>query len=163
DSFEKGSELLEEMACVRLSESTVQRITEDAGRRIEGHLQRGELFGEPVQWDWNTDASGRRVAYFTIDATGTRQQGPGGKAAEGRMAYVAGVYTPQPAGWLQPPGKGAPRLQARYLAGLYPLEQMGPLLRREAAQVGMEQADLWIAMTDGGGGLEAFCRQNFNR
>jgi hypothetical protein len=36
-------------------------------------------------------------------------------------------------------------LRARYLAGLYPLAEMGPLMRRQAAQVGMEQADLWIA------------------
>src|SRR5207302_2934690 len=39
----------------------------------------------------------------------------------------------------------------------------GPLLRRQAGQVGMDKADLWVALTDGGGGLEGFCRQNFNR
>jgi len=27
----------------------------------------------------------------------------------------------------------------------------------------MGRADLWVALTDGGGGLEGFCRQNFNR
>jgi hypothetical protein len=40
---------------------------------------------------------------------------------------------------------------------------MGPLLRRQAAHVGMEQADLWIALTDGGSGLEDFAQTNFNR
>ena len=34
DSFEKGAELLEEMAGVSLSEATVERTTEDAGRRL---------------------------------------------------------------------------------------------------------------------------------
>ena len=40
---------------------------------------------------------------------------------------------------------------------------MGSLLRRQAAHVGMEQADVWIALTEGGGGLEQFAAQNFNR
>ena len=53
----------------------------------------------------------------------------------GRMAYVAGVYNPPPVDWLSPPGP-APPLQARYLSGLYQLAEMGPLLRRQAAQVG---------------------------
>jgi len=163
DSFERGADLLADMAAVRLSESTVERTTEDVGRRIAAHLDRGELFGPPVVWAWNRDAKGRRVAYVTVDATGTRQQGPGGRAAEGRMAYVAGVYNPPPVEWLRQPGQAPPPLQARYLSGLYALEELGPLLRRLAAQVGMEHADLWIALTDGGSGLEGFARQNFNR
>src|SRR5262249_29943289 len=56
-----------------------------------------------------------------------------------------------------------PPLQARYLSGLYALEEMGPLLRRQAAHVGMERAEVWVALTDGGSGLEQFCQKNFNR
>src|SRR6185295_19321586 len=113
------------------------------------------------------DAGGRSVAYVTIDATGTRQQAKGGGAAEGRMAYVAAVYNPVPVDWLLPPRRSPPlpppRLQARYLSGLYGLAQVGPLLRRQAARVGMERAELWIALSDGGNGLEDFLRENFNR
>lgn len=81
------------------------------------------------------------------------------------MAYVAAVYNPYPADeWLRPPGKPPPpRLQARYLSGLYRLEELGPLMRRQAAHVGMEQAEVWVALTDGGAGLEEFMRMNFNR
>src|SRR5262249_30035792 len=32
-----------------------------------------------------------------------------------------------------------------------------------AAQVGMERAAVWVALTDGGAGLEDFVQQNFNR
>jgi len=163
DSFEAGAQLLQEMAGVRLSESTVERTTEDVGQRIEEHLQQGTLFGEEVVWDWRQDAKGRTVAYVSIDATGVRQQGPGAGKAEGRMAYVAAVYNPPPPEWRRPPGQAPPRLQARYLSGLYPLGEMGPLLRRQAAHVGMEHAEVWVALTDGGGGLEEFCQQNFNR
>jgi hypothetical protein len=162
-SFERGADLLWETAGLRLSESTIERTTEETGERITGLLDEGLVLGPAVTWDWHRDARGRRVAYFTIDATGTRQQGPKGRKAEGRMAYVAGIYNPAPPDWLWPAGKAAPPLQARYLSGLYPLSAMGALLRRQAAHVGLEEADLWIALTDGGGGLEEFAQKNFNR
>ena len=78
------------------------------------------------------------------------------------MAYVAGVHNPPPADWLAPLGP-APPLQARYLAGLYELAGLGPLPRRQAAQVGMERAEVWVALTDGGNGMEELAQQNFNR
>lgn len=163
ESFERGADALEEMAGIRLSESTVERTTEDVGQRLAEMFQREQTVGPAVQWKWHLDALGRKVAYFTIDATGTRQQGPGGKAAEGRMAYVAGVYNPTPVDWLLPPDKKPPKMQARYVSGIYSLEQMGLLLRRQAARVGMEDAEVWVALTDGGNGLEEFCQKNFNR
>src|SRR5207247_8251900 len=46
------------------------------------------------------------------------------------------------------------RMQARYLSGLYDLEELGLQLRRQAAQVGMEQAQQWLALSDAGNGLE---------
>jgi hypothetical protein len=162
-SFERGGDLLREMASLRLSEATVERTTEDTGKRIADLLEEGTVFGPPTVWDWHKDVQGQRVAYFTLDATGTRQQGRGGGRAEGRMAYVAGVYNPAPPDWLLPAGVAPPPLRARYLSGLYPLSEMGDLLRRQAAHVGMEKADLWIALTDGGGGLEEFAEKNFSR
>jgi hypothetical protein len=162
-SFEKGADLLAEMSAVDLAESTVERTTEDVGARMAELLAAGTTFGPAVCWRWHTDARGRTVAYCTIDATGTRQQGPHGSKAEGRMAYVGSIYNPPPAAEGLAPGQARPAVQARYLAGLYTLEQMGPLLRRQAARVGMEEADVWIALTDGGNGLEAFAQHNFNR
>jgi hypothetical protein len=162
--FEEAADLLREMSSVRLSESTVERATEDVGRRIAECLDAGILFGLAAVWGWYRDAQGRSVAYVTLDATGTRQQGPGGKAAEGRMAYVGGVYNPCPdEPWRRPPGRPPPRLQARYVSGLYCLDEMGPLMRRLAAHVGMEEAEVWVALTDGGAGLEGFMQMNFNR
>lgn len=163
DSFERGAELLQEMAAVRLSESTVERTTEDVGGRLGEALAAGTLLGLAVLWKWFRDARGRTVAYVTLDATGTRQQGPGAAQAEGRMAYVGGVYNPAPDRWWRPPGRPPPCLQARYVSGLYPLAEMGPLLRRQAESVGMEKAEVWVALTDGGAGLEELMRQNFNR
>jgi hypothetical protein len=168
DSFERGADLLARMAGIRLSESTVERTTEEVGHRIATLLDEGHTFGPTEPFDWHTDAKGRTVAYVSIDATGTRQQGPGGAKAEGRMAYVAAVYDPLQREDPRPlPGPGPPgpkdRMRAVYLSGLYPLEAMGPLLRRQAQRVGMGEAELWVALSDGGSGLEEFLRMNFNR
>lgn len=154
---------LREMAGIRLCESTIQRTTEDVGQRLVTLQQDEQTIGPVVQWDWHSDASETTVAYISIDATGTRQQGHKGAAAEGRMAYVAAVYNPAPDEELLPVGQKPPPMQARYISGLYTLEEMGPLLRRVANRVGMERAEQWIALTDGGNGLEDFCQSNFNR
>jgi Uncharacterised protein family (UPF0236) len=163
--FEKGAELLEEMSGVGLSESTVERTTEDVGTRIAALLARGVTFGPRVAWPWRRDAKGRSVAYLSLDATGTRRQGPKGAAAEGRMAYVGSVFNPLPPQEAAAPVPNArrERMQARYLAGLYGLKDLGPLMRRLADRVGMGRAEVWVALTDGGAGLEGFARTNFNR
>jgi hypothetical protein len=163
--FAKGADLLCEMSGVRLSESTLQRITEDVGARISTLLSQGITFGPREVWSWQRDAKGRTVAYASIDATGTRQQGPRGKRAEGRMAYVASLFNPPPPRDLAEavPNRKRAALQARYLSGLYELKQMGPLMRQLGDRVGMEVAEVWIALSDGGSGLEAFMQENFNR
>jgi len=159
DSFEKGADLLQEMAGIRLSESTVERTSEDAGRRLAEDVQAGRTFGPRVVWPWHKDYQGRRCAYIELDATGVRQQGEGGQSAEGRMAYVGMVCNPTPE-WPWPDEKRLP-MQARYVAGLYPLAEVGPLLRKPAGQVGMDQADCWLGLTDGGNGLEDRLEENF--
>jgi hypothetical protein len=162
DSFEKAHQLLQEMAGVRLSESTVERTTEDVGQRIALLQGQGIPFGPDGRWHWHRDAKGRSVAYVTLDASGTRPQGPGGRHAEGRMAYVGGIYNPPPPEWLRPSGP-APPLPACYVSGLYTLAPMGPLLRYQATAVGMEQAEVWVALSDGGNGLESLLQNHFNR
>jgi hypothetical protein len=161
DSFEKGADLLQEMAGVRLGESTVERTTEDAGERLADAVRAGRTFGPKELWPWHKDYEGRRCAYVELDATGVRQQGPGGQAAEGRMAYVGMVCNPRPE-WPWPDEKPQP-MQARYLAGLYPLVEIAALLRKPAGQVGMDQADRWLGLTDGGNGLEDRLQENFPR
>jgi hypothetical protein len=161
DSFEKGAELLEEMAGVRLGESTVERTTEDAGRRLADVVRAGAPLGPPVDWPWHKDYDGRRCAYVELDATGVRQQGEGGGPAEGRMAYVGMVCNPCP-DWPWPDENPGP-MPARYLSGLDPLEDFAPLLRAPAGHVGMDRADRWIGLSDGGNGLEDRLRENFPR
>ena len=77
------------------------------------------------------------------------------------MAYVGMVCNPCPE-WPWPDEKPTP-MQARYLSGLYSLEDFAPLLRTPAGQVGMDRADRWIGLSDGGIGLEDRLRENFPR
>jgi hypothetical protein len=161
DSFEKGADLLDEMAGVRLGESTVARTTEDAGGRLAEAVAAGATFGPKVDWTWHRDYEGRRCAYVELDATGVRRQGEGGGPAPCRMAYVGLVCNPRPE-WPWPEEKPAP-MRVRYLSGLYPLEEFTPLLRTPAGAVGMDRADRWIGLSDGGMGLEDRLKENFPR
>jgi len=113
---------------------------------------------QPKCWDWQRDAEGHTCGYVSVDATSVRQQGPGGCRTEGRMAYVAKLYSPP----MEEKATPAPQ-QLRYLAGLHPLESLGSRLRAQAAQVGWDETEQQIALSDGGSGLEDFFRVNFPR
>ena len=157
-SFADGAErVLEKMAGLRLSESTVERTTEAAGQRVVEQLGEGKTLGPARQWAWQTDALGRRCADVSLDATGVRQQGAGGQSADGRMAYVGMVYNPRSD---QDPRRPETR-QVRYLSGFFELDDLGRQLHREALEVGWAHADQHIALSDGGSGLEAFFRRFF--
>jgi hypothetical protein len=157
-SFPQGSEeTLRKLSGVRASESTVQRTTEDAGARLRALLKDRQTLGEKRCWTWQRDAHGRTCAYVSVDATGVRQQGPGGTKADGRMAYVTKLYSPR---MIEQTAR-FPHDQVRYLAGFYELDELGLQLRRQAAQVGWDQAEQQIALSDGGSGLEEFIRKNF--
>lgn len=81
------------------------------------------------------------------------------------MAYAGMTFNPLPDeervfGSSPEPGEGMP---ARYVSGLYPPAEMGPVLRKRGAQVGLDGADAWVAVSAGGAGLEDFLRENFPR
>jgi hypothetical protein len=143
---------------IRVSESTVQRITEDAGEKLGQRLAAKETFGPQQTWSWQRDATGRGCAYASLDHISVPQQGPGGAKAESRMAAVAMIYNPQSEHDEPHPRGGCP---ARFLSGLYELDELGLELRRQAAQVGWDAAEQQLALSDAGHGLEDFAAKNF--
>lgn len=162
---EAATTLLPELSGLRVAETTVERNSEAAGERVGAVLAAGKVLGGPKSWSWHRDATGKRCAYISVDATGVRQQAKDGGKAEGRMPYVGMIYNPVPDLPETSPYAPGPKatMQARYLAGLYSLGELGELLRRQGGQVGMNQADCWIGLTDGGNGLESFVRSFFPR
>jgi hypothetical protein len=163
ESFGKAAgRTLRKLAGIRLSESTVQRTTETAGRRLGELLFNGAVFGAPAAYDWHQDVLGQTCAYVSVDATGILMQGLEGAKADGRMVTVGMVFNPQ-ARATDDDAVSKPCDGVRYLAGLYTLEDLGAQLRRQAAQVGMDAAHQWIALSDGGNGLEKFFDVYFPR
>jgi hypothetical protein len=162
---EGGTAALPKLTGLRVSESTVERTTEAAGRDVAARLAGGEVFGAKRDWAWHKDAEGKTCAYVSLDATGVGRQGPGGAKNEGRMVTVAMVYNPVPevAARRARPDGPAPRFDVRYVAGSDGMAALGEPLRRQAAQVGMDRAQRWVALSDGGAGLEDWVRSNFGR
>jgi hypothetical protein len=162
---EVAEKILPRLAGLRISEASVQRTTEATGRELGRRLGQGETFGPARDWAWHKDAQGKTCAYVSLDATSVPQQGPKAAKADGRMATVAMIYNPIPGDrsrWSGPSRRRPPR-QARYLASLEGQATLGEPLRRQAAQVGMDRADRWVAISDGGAGLEDWLRANFGR
>ncbi len=168
-SFGQSAEVtLKKLCGLRLSESTVERVTEGAGERLSKLLEEKVTFGEKKSWAWQRDARGKTCAYVSLDATGVRQQGQRGARAEGRMAYVGMIYNARSEHDERPVKPHS----VRYLAGFYELDELGLELRRQAAQVGWDQAEQQrpgtrlnrlpgARLSDGGNGLEEFFRKNF--
>jgi hypothetical protein len=163
-SFAQASErTLERLAGLRVSESTVERVTEATGQRVAEHLRARKTYGVPRAWQWHRDARGKSCAYVSLDWTGVRQQGSGGVRSEGRMACVGMIYNPRSASEPRERRPAVTPHQVRYLAGFYELDELGLALRKQAAQVGWDEAEQQVAISDGGSGLEEFFHRNFPR
>jgi len=154
--FKTGSErVLRTMSGIRVSESTVQRTTEEIGEIVDQQLSREDPVAPQTSWEWRCDAAGERCVYLSLDATGVRQQGSEGAKADGRMVTVVEVFNPvpQPECGPKPETEKARPAQARYGAGLMELSEAGRRLRLLAESVQFEKADVVIGLTDGGNGL----------
>lgn len=163
ESFGKAADrTLHKLTGIRLSESTVERTTEAAGTFLKERQEKGLLLGAGKPYPWHRDADGTPCAYVSLDLTGILMQGEGASKVDGRMVTVGMIYNPQPRRRdeeaLSKPCDGV-----RYFAGFYELEELGLQMRRQAGQVGMNDVEQWIALTDGGAGLERFIDVNFPR
>lgn len=163
ESFGKAAgRTLHKLAGIRLSESTVERTTESIGSQLKEIQEAGVLLGPGHHYQWNRDAEGVTCAYVSLDLTGILMQGAKAAKADGRMVTVAMLYNPEPRA-RDDEALSKPCAGVRYFAGFYDLEELGLEMRRQAGQVGMNDAEQWIALTDGGAGLEHFLDVNFPR
>lgn len=87
------------MAGIETSDSTIQRMTDNAGQRPEELLPERQTPGTEEPWGVYQDTSGNHVGDISLDATGDPQQGPPAESAEGRIPYVGMLANPPPAGW----------------------------------------------------------------
>ena len=152
-SFAEAAEkTLPRLAGLRVSESTVERATERVGTDVGERLAAGETFGANADWAWSTDADGKTVGYVSADLTGVPMQGAHGAKADGRMVAVGMVWNAGQSG------------QVRYVSELSGGQAgLGQPLRNQAGQVGLDRAERWVAISDGGAGLEGLLRGHFPR
>ncbi len=150
EAFDEGADIAaERLAGLRISASSVRRITENVGAELAQRRSLGETFGPDELWSWPTDRQGKTTACVSVDLTGVRQQGPHAEAVEGRMAAVAVVFRDEPG------SRKETRRTARYVSGLFDgLDGIGQELRAECQAVGIASADQVLALLDGGAGLE---------
>jgi hypothetical protein len=127
---------------VRVSESTVLRVTEGEGERLRAQLKEGRMV-QPSQAEpkWTASREGEQpAAYVGLDAFSVAMQGLRAGKAEHRMLYTAMLYTPD-------------KDHSRYLVD-FELDQLAEQVRSQARAVGIAQVSQLIAVTDGGNGLE---------
>ena len=163
---EASTKVLPKLAGLEVAESTVERTTEAAGMRLAAAPQDETTGKSQQEWAWHRDAEGKTVAYVAVDATGVPQQGTDGGKTESRMANVGVIYNPvpeDPTRWATPAVGPKPPWQARYVASLERMVELGPTLRQQGVAVGMERAERWIALSDGGSGLEDCVQTHFPR
>lgn len=167
ESFAAAAEvILPRMSGLKVAESTVERTAEAVGAEVGRAIEEKSPFDEPRVWDWHEDAEGMTCAYVSIDLTGVGKQGPRGASAEGEMIAVGMVYNPIPEDrrrWADPHARRRPPWQARYVTSLEGQEAVAEPLRHMAGRTGMKEARRWIAVCDGGSGLEDLLRQSFGR
>ena len=128
DSHVVDGMTLEELAEVqRIHDVVLKALDKDVWQLAQFIVTRREdqLFGET---EFTLRDKALRMGAQALEATGIRQQGPGGKHTKGRMAYVGMVYNPRSE---HDPKRPPPR-QVRYLSGFFELDALGRQLHREA-------------------------------
>src|SRR5689334_6495636 len=94
--LDAAEDVLKRFSGVRVSASTVLRVTEGAGERLRAQQKEGRMV-EPVaaETKWTAPRlAGQPLAYIGLDAFSVPMQGPGAGKAQHRMLYTALLYTP---------------------------------------------------------------------
>lgn len=170
--FASGRRALAKLSGLRVGESTVERATEDAGRKLAAALDAGEVFEPATPWEWTRDAEGKRCGYIAVDGIFVLMQGERGAKADARLEYVGRLYNPPPRG--EPPPQETPLDEAlaearpptkppdsRYVGGFHTLQETSEHLQQHAQHVGGEAVERWICLTDAGNGIAAALQRAF--
>jgi hypothetical protein len=116
-----AAKLAERLCQLIISESSVQRITEEAADVTPGNPSPNL----EQAWDFSCDAHGQSVAYIQVDATGVPLQGPKGAKSSGAMIYVGAILNRA-----DDDGVG----QAKYEVSYHELAPLGALLRERVCR-----------------------------
>jgi hypothetical protein len=151
--FKQAEDVLRRLAGLPLSAATCRRVTQAAGQRLRRHEAAGEVLlpGRPALWDFSLpqrdgqDFAGT-VAYLGLDAFAVATRPAQGQGVDWRMLYVGLLYDP--------------RKEHTVYVTDFDFAQVAARLRSYAVAFGLSAAEVVVAITDGGNGLERVLRQN---
>lgn len=151
--FQQGEDLLRRLAGLSVSASTCRRLTEAAGARLrQQHADAVILLpGRPTPWDFalpdrDEQSFAGTVAYLGMDAFAVPTRPAGRAGVEWRMLYVGVLYNPS-------------KEHTVYVTD-FDFQVVAARLRSYALAFGLGEAEVVVAITDGGKGLERVLRQN---
>lgn len=151
--FKQGEDVLRRLAGLQVSASTCRRVTQAAGDRLGQQYADGVVVlpGRPVAWDFSLPDRDEQsfagtVAYLGLDAFAVATRPAKGQGIEWRMLYVGLLYDP--------------RKEHTVYVTDFDFEVVATRLRSYAVAFGLNAAEVVVAITDGGNGLERVLRQN---
>jgi hypothetical protein len=150
DSFrDSADDLLQRLAGIRLSATTVRTVTQKAGARLAQRQRDGDVVRPAPRepWDFGLEGLAHTAAFLGLDAFSVPMQQAGGGKAEHRMLYTAVLYTPDKSGH-------------HYLVD-FDLDRLVGQMRQAAIALGLGAASDLVAITDAGNGLEEALRRHF--
>jgi len=135
--------VLRRMSGLRVSESTVRRLTEAVGADVGERLNHGQTFGPDTPWDWHKNAEGKIRAYLAIDATGVPQQGPvGGLVLLEQLALAGQLGVVDPDGGASESKRWRSSWVARTPASLMPRW----MASSDSGMEGPKETSTWMVM-----------------
>jgi hypothetical protein len=151
--FKQGEDVLRRLAGLQVSASTCRRVTLAAGDRLRAQYAEGVVVlpGRPGRWDLtlpdrDDQSFPGTVAYLGLDAFAVATRPAQGKGVEWRMLYVGLLYDPH-------------KEHTVYVTD-FDFQAVAARLRGYAVALGLGAAEVLVAITDGGNGLERVLRQN---
>jgi len=161
NSYQKAELHLAETGGIHVSARQIQRVVQRVGQDAQGWQEREVQPGQ-------CEACDAPVLYVSGDGTGAPMRkeelrGRAGKQADGsaktRQVYLGCVFTQH-----KVDEKGHPIRDwesTTYVSSLDPIDEFGPLLRREALRRGLGTAGKVVLLIDGAAGLENMGRSCF--
>jgi hypothetical protein len=151
--FKQGEDVLRRLAGLQVSASTCRRVTQAAGDQLRRQHAAGAVVlpGRPAPWDFSLPDRDEKsfpgtVAYLGLDAFAVATRPAKGQGVQWRMLYVGLLYDPRKEHTLYVTDFDAAAVASR--------------LRSYAVAFGLGAAEVQVAITDGGNGLERVLRQN---
>jgi hypothetical protein len=157
-AFVKAENHLKQTGGIAVSARQIQRLVQRVGTQAQAGQERPALPGECDAKILYVSADGTGVPMVAQELKGRRGKQPDG-TAKTRQAYLGCVFTQHQ---VDPEGHPVRDYESTtYVSSFQPIDEFGPLLRREAIRRGLGAVKEVVLLIDGAAGLEHMGRDGF--